>query len=126
MPAADLATETDGRGRAGCTYRAQGAEDAIVEDEIGLLGEARQVLGLGDAPAPSQRREEVLHGAGAQAGEEDDEEGDEAQVGGAGGISAARGLEVGQREEGCGIGARRGQADVGREEQADEVEAEFC
>lgn len=108
----------------GATDHAQRPENEVVDQQPGLLAEARQVLALRDAPTLGQRSQHVFHGRGAQAGEEDDAEGEKAGIAEAGAIQARLGVLVGEGEELDRVGLRLGDAEVGEEEEGEKVEGE--
>lgn len=61
-------------------YHAERPKDTIVKEQPGLLAEASQDLTLDDALQSGKGGQDVFHGAGAQACEEDDAESDEVGV----------------------------------------------
>lgn len=89
-----------------------------------MLGESGQVLALRDATRAADWREHIIHAGGAEAGEEDDEEGNEVGIVGANGVAASHGVEIREVEELVGVGAGPRDKGVREEEQGEEVEGE--
>jgi hypothetical protein len=113
-------------GASGRAYHAERPKDAVVYQQPGLLAEPRQGLSLGDALEPGEWRQNVFHDAGAQAGEEDNAEGDEVCVIGANAISSRLFVVVGEVNELAGVYPGLGDEAVSQEEEGDEVKGETC
>jgi hypothetical protein len=81
------------------TYDSQRPEEGVVDDHPPLLRKASELLALCDALELAQRREDRLHGAGAQTRKENDAEEDQVRVVDADGVLARRSIVVGEVEE---------------------------
>ena len=113
--------------RAGA-YHAHWPGHAVVGQHPALLGEAGEILGLGDAPGAAQRHEDLLHQGSAGADGEHHARGHEAQVARADAIPAAAGAGViiRQAHKGRRVGARGGGDGVGEDQDGDGMERETC
>lgn len=71
----------------GATYHAERPEDAVVDEQPGLLSEARDVATLRDAAELGRGNQEVFYDPCPQAGEDDNAEGNDEAIVGANGIA---------------------------------------
>lgn len=105
------------------THHAHCPEHDIVAEHPGLLAKTVQVLRLTHPPALGEGRQEVLHDAGTQPREEDDEAHDQIQVIASVAVLSRDAVTVGQGEELDGV--RLGFRDeVCKEQQGDKIASE--
>lgn len=108
--------------RFGTTYHARWPKDKIVHQQPGLLGESGQVLFLVDFEEAAKRRQDVVHGAGSKASEEDDKKGNQTGIVRSGSIFARLWVVVREMEELGRVYSGFGNAGVGQEKKSEQVE----
>lgn len=104
------------------TYHARWPKDKIVHQQPGLLGESGQVLFLVDFEESGKRRQDVVHGAGSEAREENDKKGNQTGIVRSGSIFARLCVVVREMEELGRVYSGFGNAGVGQEKKSEQVD----
>lgn len=106
------------------TYEAKGPEDTAVYDQPGLFAESSDLFLLEQTHMLGERSENVFHGGGAKARQDDDNQEHKVDVVEAGTVSGRSVIVVLQGEELGGVGLGSGKEVVGAEQEGQEVERE--
>lgn len=89
-----------------------------------MLAKAGQGFPLSDALKLSERRKQVFHGGGAEAGEGNNAEDEKITIVETDAVLAGQGVVIAKLEEFGGVNPSPGDEAVGEEEKRDEVEGE--
>lgn len=107
---------------AGSTHQTQDPGHGVVDNHPTLLAEAGEGLGLANTQGLGKGRQAVFHSGGANAGEEEDEEGEEVAIVNAVAVLARLRVVVCQGEELGRERLRLGDEVMRQEEKGDQVE----